>query len=384
MKVITIGIIGTGFSAKAHIEAIRRIPYLQVVAIAASSLERAEEFAKEYGIPKAYGNESELIQDNEVMAVHNCTPNYMHYTINREVLLAGKHILSEKPLGISGEQTKELTRLAENSTGVNGVAFNYRHFPLIAEIKHQLHKQTYGKVNLVYGGFLQDWLLNNTDYNWRLEPKYNGASRALADIGSHWCDTVQYVLGKKIVKVFADLKVVHPIRLKPYEKASPIDIHSETLYEEIPMETEDYGSVLVHFEGGIQGVFTISQVSAGRKNKLFFEIAADKGTLAWNQEQPNSLWIGRRDQANHELFSDPRLLTESAAALSHYPGGHQEGWPDALKNMLIDFYSAIRNRTANESTYSRSFANFEEGDQIMKVMDAILESHRTEQWVKIE
>lgn len=384
MRVITIGIIGTGFSAKAHIEAIRRIPNLQVVAIAASSLEKAKEVAKEYGIPKAYGHASELIQDSEVIAVHNCTPNYLHYEINHEVLMAGKHILSEKPLGMSSEQTKALAQLAQTSAGVSGVAFNYRHYPLIAEIKHHLSMQTYGKVNLVYGGFLQDWLLRNTDYNWRLEPKYNGASRALADIGSHWCDTVQYILGKRIVKVFADLKTVHAKRLKQKEKANLSETYSDASYEEIPMETEDYGSVLVHFEDGIQGVFTISQVSAGRKNKLFFEIAAEEGTLAWNQEQPHSLWIGRRDQANQELFADPRLLNESAAALAHYPGGHQEGWPDALKNMLIDFYSTIRNKSVNEPSYTRSFADFEEGHQNMRIIDAILESHRTEQWVKID
>ncbi|MDR6549004.1 Gfo/Idh/MocA family oxidoreductase [Paenibacillus qinlingensis] len=384
MKVIHIGIIGTGFSAKAHIEAIRRIPYLHVIAVAGSSLEKAQQIASEYGIPKAYGNESELIQDNEVMAIHNCTPNYMHYAINREVLLAGKHILSEKPLGMSSEQTEELAQLAKDYKGVNGVAFNYRHYPLIAEIKHQLRMSAYGKVNLVYGGFLQDWLLHQTDYNWRLEPKYNGASRAIADIGSHWCDTVQYVLGKKIVRVFADLKVVHPIRRKSIEKAYTGAIGSEPVYEEIPMETEDYGSVLVHFEDGIQGVFTISQVSAGRKNKLFFEIAADKRSLAWNQEKPNSLWIGHRDRANQELLSDPRLLSDSAAVLSHYPGGHHEGWPDALKNMLIDFYTSIRDKEANESTEVRSFADFKNGHQVMKVVDAILESHQTQRWVIIK
>jgi predicted dehydrogenase len=383
MKVINIGIVGTGFSAKAHMEAIRRIPYLRVAAVAASSLEKAQQIAEEYGIPKAYGDASELIQDKDITAVHNCTPNYLHYAINREVLLAGKHILSEKPLGLSSNETKELALLAQKSRGVSGVAFNYRHFPLIVEVKHRISKRTYGNVNLVYGGFLQDWLLHRTDYNWRLEPEYNGASRALADIGSHWCDTVQYVLGKKIVKVFADLKIVHPTRLKPPEIVGMLKGPSDPEYEEIAMRTEDYGSVLVHFEDGIQGVFTISQVSAGRKNKLFFEIAADQGSLAWNQENPHSLWIGQRDQANDELSSDPRLLCESASELSHYPGGHQEGWPDALKNMLIDFYSVVRNPGLKTTTTARSFANFDDGNQIMNVIEAILESHLKQQWVKI-
>lgn len=384
MKLIQVGIIGTGFSARAHIEAIGRIPYVQVIAVAASTLEKAQQVAFEYGIPKAYGHASELIQDNDVMAVHNCTPNYLHHAINREVMLAGKHIFSEKPLGLSSEETKELTQLARQSNCVNGVAFNYRHYPLIAEIKHQLQVSSYGRVNLVYGGFLQDWLLHETDYNWRLEPAFNGASRALADIGSHWCDTVQYVLGRKIVKVFADLKVVHQNRLKPMAKANASEMLGEVMYEEIPMQTEDYGSVLVHFEGGIQGVFTISQVSAGRKNKLFFEIAADRGSMAWNQEASNSLWIGQRDQANQELSADPRLLSKSAAELSHYPGGHQEGWPDALKNMLIDYYSAIRKKEANASSERRSFADFEDGHGVMKVIDAILESHRMQRWVNIQ
>lgn len=384
MKKTKVGIIGTGFSALAHLEAIRRIPSLEVVAIGASSKDKAEQIAKEYGISRAYGDAFSLIHDSQVEAIHNCTPNFLHDSINREALLAGKHILSEKPLGMNSEQTREIAELAGNSSCVNGVAFNYRHYPLIAETKHRITNGSYGKVHLVYGGFLQDWMLYNTDYNWRLNPEQNGALRAIADIGSHWCDTVQHVLGKNIVEVFADLKTVHPIRMKPKAKTSAFEANEEAEYEEIPVNTEDYGSVLVHFEDGIHGVFTISQVSAGRKNKLFFEIAAEKGTLAWNQEEPNLLWIGQRDEENKELVRDPNLLSGKAAAVTHYPGGHQEGWPDALKNLMIDFYSCVTHENNEKGlASSSSFATFQDGYQMMLLMEAILESHHTKKWVVV-
>jgi predicted dehydrogenase len=384
MDKVKVGIIGTGFSAMSHLEGLRRVSHIEVVAIASGSKEKAQQKAAEFAIPKAYGDAYELIHDPEVEVIHNCTPNHLHYSINREVLLAGKHLLSEKPLAMNSAESRELSELAKKSQSVSGVCFNYRHYPLVAQAKGAIANNEYGRVHLVYGGYIQDWLLYDTDYNWRLDPERNGTSRAIADIGSHWCDTVQYVLGRKIVEVFADLKTVHPVRLKPKDQVSTFTSSQNEGREEIKITTEDYGSVLVHFEDGIHGVFTVSQVSAGRKNKLHFEIAAEKASLAWDQEKPNQLWIGKRDEPNGELLRDPSLLSSYAASLAHYPGGHEEGWPDGLKNLFIDFYGSVkRSKKGIKNENPSSFASIEDGHRIMRLIEAILESHRTKKWVRL-
>lgn len=385
MEKVRAGIIGTGFSAASHIEALRRLNHVEVVAIASSSKEKAEEKAKQFGIPKAYGDFNALIADPEVEIIHNCTPNNLHFPINKAVLEAGKHLLAEKPLAMNSAESHELQQLAEKSDAVSGVCFNYRHYPMVAQAREMAAGQ-FGKVNLVYGGYVQDWLLYDTDYNWRLEPQQNGASRAIADIGSHWCDTVQHVLGKKIVEVFADLKTVHPVRRKPKDQIGTFATSQGAARVDVPIDTEDYGSVLVHFEDGIHGIFTVSQVSAGRKNRLYFEVAAQKATLAWDQEEPNKLWIGKRDEPDTELVRDPSLLSPQAARLAHYPGGHQEGWPDGLKNLLLDFYGAVSRKKSGRQQHSgetSSFATFQDGHRIMQIIDAILESHHTQKWVRI-
>ncbi len=385
---IKVGIIGTGFSARSHLEALRRLNQVEVVAIASSHQERAEQVAKEFGIPKAYGDARQLIHDPEVEAVHNCTPNHLHFPLNREVLEAGKHLLSEKPLALNSRESRQLMEWAQKSEGVSGVCFNYRHYPMVAEARAAIAGGECGEVYLVQGGYLQDWLLYNTDYNWRLDPEQSGSTRAVADIGSHWCDTVQHVLGRRIVEVFADLKTVHPVRYKPKGPVTTFAKSEDGDREEVPIHTEDCGIVMVHFEGGIQGVFTVSQVSAGRKNRLYFEISAEKASLAWDQEEPNRLWIGKRDEANRELLRDPSILSKPAASMAHYPGGHQEGWPDGLKNLLIDFYKEVRRkkegRASEEGGRSPSFATFEDGHRIMVLIDAILESHRTKRWVEVK
>jgi predicted dehydrogenase len=372
MKKIKVGIIGTGFSAGAHIEALKRIAVVEIVGVAGSSFEKAKETTEKYGIPKPFLNADELINDSEIEVVHNCTPNHIHFSINKMVLLKSKHLLSEKPLGMNSEESRELSELAKSVNVISGVCFNYRHYPLVIQMKEMIERNELGNIHLVYGGYLQDWLLYNTDYNWRLNPEQNGKSRAIADIGSHWCDTVQFVTGKKIVEVFADLKTVHPIRKK--------SLSSTDVEEQVEVQTEDYGSVLVHFEGGTTGVFTVSQVSSGRKNKMFFEIASEKGSVSWDQEQANKLWIGNRDKPNQELLKDPALLYPTASEYAHYPGGHNEGWPDGLKNLFLDFYSSIQSESKRKQS---NFASLEDGHRIMKIVDAILESHEKKCWVSI-
>ncbi|PLR78475.1 dehydrogenase [Bacillus sp. V3-13] len=384
MEKIKVGVIGTGFIGPTHIEAIRRLGFVEVLGLADSSQQASEKKARELGIQKAYKDYREMLEDPEIQAVHNCTPNHLHFEINKEIIKAGKHIVSEKPLAMDSRESAELLNLAKEHGVVHGVNFNYRQFASVQNLREKIANGDLGKVNLVYGSYLQDWLLYETDYNWRLAPDAGGKSRAIADIGSHWCDTVQYVTGKRIVEVFADLATVIPFRKKPGETAATFGSsgsQSES-YEEVAINTEDYASVLLRFEDGSRGVFTVSQVSAGRKNRLSFEIAGSKSAAFWNQEEPEKLWIGHREKPNEILLADAALFEPGAKEAIHHPGGHNEGWPDALKNMMKNFYSFIRDGKDPENAKT-NFATFEDGHISMCITDAILESSKNQKWVKV-
>jgi predicted dehydrogenase len=385
MEKVKVGIIGTGFIGPTHIEAIRRLGFVEIVGLAESSQEAAEKKAAELGIPKAYGDYRDMLRDSEIHVVHNCTPNHLHFSINKEIILAGKHVLSEKPLAMSSKESAELLALAKKHGVVHGVNFNYRQFPIVKQLATMIKHEELGKVNVVHGSYLQDWLLFEIDFNWRLAPEVGGKSRAVADIGSHWCDTVQYVTGKRIVEVFADLATVIPVRKKPASHVATFGAQKvqEEMYEDVPIKTEDYASVLVRFDDGTRGVFTVSQVSAGRKNRLSFEINGSKSSAYWNQEEPEKLWIGHRDKPNEILLADPALFAQEARSSIHHPGGHNEGWPDALKNMMLHFYTFIR-EGKDPLRDTPNFATFEDGHISMCITDAILESHEQQKWVKIQ
>lgn len=385
MEKIKVGIIGTGFIGPTHIEAIRRLGFVEVVGLAETSQETAEKKAVELGIPKAYGDYREMLKVSEIQVVHNCTPNHLHFAINKEIILAGKHVVSEKPLAMNSKESAELLELAEKHDVIHAVNFNYRQHASIQNLQAKITNGDLGKVNLVLGSYLQDWLLYETDYNWRLAPEVGGKSRAVADIGSHWCDTVQFVTGKKIVEVFADLATVIPVRKKPTGNVATFGSKNkeDMEYEDVLINTEDYASVLVRFEDGSRGVFTVSQVSAGRKNRLSFEINGSHSSVFWNQEEPEKLWIGHRDKANELLLADPTLFTAEARSAIHHPGGHNEGWPDALKNMMLNFYSFVREGKSLK-TDKHKFATFVDGHISMCITDAILESHQLQKWVKVQ
>jgi predicted dehydrogenase len=383
MNTIKVGIIGTGFIGPTHIEAMRRLGFVEIVGLAGSSRESAERKAKELCIPRVYSNYKEMLADPDIQVIHNCTPNALHFSINKDIISSGKHVLSEKPLATSAEESKELLDLARQHKIVHGVNFNYRQYPIVQQLRSMISNDELGKVNLIHGSYLQDWLLYETDYNWRLAPEVGGRSRAVADIGSHWCDTVQHVTGKKIVKVFADLATVIPVRKKvkghavTYGKADP-----SMEFEDVSINTEDYATVLLQFDDGARGAFTVSQVSAGRKNRLSFEVNGGKGSAYWNQEEPEKLWLGHRDKANELLLSDPSLFNTDAKPFVHHPGGHNEGWPDALKNMMLQFYSFIA-QGKDPLKDKATFATFEDGHFSMCITDAILQSHETGSWIAV-
>ncbi len=386
MKTIKVAVIGTGFIGPAHVEALRRVNGVEVIALASNDPERARSVAQHYSIPRYYDTWEACVRDPEVDVVHNCTPNNLHYDINRAVLESGKHIVSEKPLTLTSEESADLVDRARHSGVVHAINFNYRFYPLIQHARAVVAAGDIGEIYLVHGHYLQDWLYYDTDYNWRLESRLSGASRAVADIGSHWCDLVQFISGLEIREVFAELFTVHKKRKRPARTVETFkgkESDGGGSVEEIPIDTEDAGTVLLRFSNGAHGVCTVSQVSAGRKNREWFEIDGSKQALSWNQEEPNSLWVGHREKSNEILIKDPSLLTDAARKYAHYPGGHPEGYPDGLKNLFMNVYEFIR-EGKDPIGDKPDFPTFEDGHWENLITEAVLKSNRTKQWIGIE
>lgn len=380
---IQVGIIGTGFIGPAHIEALRRVGDIEVVALCDSDLAQAQRKAQQLNVAHAYGQVEALLAHPGLQVVHNCTPNHLHAEINRQVLRAGLHLFSEKPLCMLPDEARELVSLAENAGVVHGVSFVYRQFAMVQQAASMVREGQVGRLFSAHGSYLQDWMLWQTDYNWRVESALGGASRAVADIGSHWCDTVQFMTGKRITEVMADLSIVWPTRQAAVAgEATFSQTEKDRQYEARQVDTEDMGSVLFRFEDGSKGCFTVSQVSAGRKNRLAVELNGSQCSLAWDQEVPQRLWIGQRAQPNQLLSDDPGLMQNDVAASAHFPGGHIEGWPDAFKNMMLSFYQAVRAGRMPEAEHRR-FASFYEGADVMYIIDAILQSHQQQRWVRV-
>ena len=303
MDKIKVGIIGTGFIGPVHVEAVRRQPDTEVVALSEINAELARKKADELGIEKAYGDYKELLADKEIDVIHICTPNHLHYEIAKEAVLAGKHVVCEKPLAMNTTEGKELTELAKKNHVICAMHLNCRAYPLIQQVKEMVARGDLGTIFAVNGSYQQDWLFKETDYSWRLEKQFSGESRAIADIGTHWFDTIETVTGLKTEKVCADFATFYKTRKKPLK---PVETYSgKTLepsdYEDVPIDTEDYATVLIKFNNGAHGSFTVNQVAAGRKNRLYFEIYGSKCAVAFDSEEPNQLWIGNRD-GNNEIM----------------------------------------------------------------------------------
>ena len=380
MKKVNAGIIGTGFIGPAHVEAVRRLGFVDVIALAEKGDELAEQKAEQLSIPKAYGNYHDLLADPDVQVVHNCTPNHMHFKINKDIMAAGKHVISEKPLAMTSKESKKLVEIAKKIGVVNAIDFNYRYYPLVQQARLMCRKKDVGRVYAVHGSYLQDWLYLASDWNWRLIPELSGESRAVADVGSHWCDLVQFITGLKIVKVFADLVTIHPVRKKPKVEVETYagKVLKPKDLEDYPIHTEDYATVLVEFDSGAHGTFTVNQCAAGRKNRLYYEIDGSKCALAWDQERPNELWVGRRDGPNQTIMKDPSLLYEEAREYAHFPGGHNEGYPDGPKNLFRNVYGYISGQHRK-----KNFSTFEDGHNEIAICDAVLKSAKQKKWVEV-
>jgi predicted dehydrogenase len=372
-------VIGLGFVGIAHLEALRRIG-VPVRGMLGSSRERSEEVRDALGLERAYASLDELAADSNVSVVHICTPNHLHFEQASRMLRAGKHVLCEKPLAMDSRESEMLVKLVKECGRVGGVAYNLRYYPLCQEAKAAVEIGTIGQPRLVHGSFLQDWLLFPSDWNWRLDPKLGGELRTVSDIGTHWLDLMMWITGSKVTEVCADLATVVPVRHRPRGRVETFQKVANVEYDEIPITTDDYASVLLHFENDLRGVMTVSQVSAGRKARLWFEIDGTKGSLAWNSESPNTLWIGRRDAACAELPKDPALLSPAARGYAAYPGGHAEGYPDTFVQLFREFYKYL---DAGDFVAPQPFPTFVNGNHELILCEAIAKSAQDRAWLEV-
>jgi len=312
MKRIGMGIVGVGFVGPHHIDAVRRLGYVDVVAVADMNEKLAREEADSLHVEKAYGNYEALLDDPAIQVVHNATPNYLHYPVNAAAIAKGKHVVCDKPLAMTAAEAKKLVDQATKAGVVHAVTFGYRGNPLVQQARHAIARGDIGKPQFMHGYYLQDWLLKDTDYSWRLDPEKGGTSSALGDIGSHWCDLVQHVVGQRIVEVLADFTTVIDTRQKPATTTEAFAGAADAAREPFAVRSEDLASILVRFDGGAKGSLSVGQVCAGHKNDLWIELNAAEASIRWRQEQQNELWIGRRDSANEVLAKDPSLMAPAA------------------------------------------------------------------------
>ena len=379
MRTLGAAVIGTGFIGPVHVEAIRRLGH-RVVGILGSTPEKSWTAAGAMHVPCGYASLDELLADTLVDVVHVASPNRDHFAQTKRVLEAGKHVICEKPLAMTTAETAELVALAERVGVVAAVNYNVRFYPLVQDLRARVRAGELGDVFHVCGSYLQDWLLYDTDFNWRVLAENGGPLRAVADIGTHWLDTVGFVTGLEVEAVFADLRTVHPTRQRPTGGSGTFTGSVGGVRETVPVniDTEDCGSVLIRFRGGARGTLTVSQVAAGRKNQLRFDVAGSKAAFAWDSEEPNTLHVGYRGRANEAVSRDPALLHPDAQRFSDYPGGHAEGFPDTFKQLYKAVYAAILGDTS-----APLYATFADGHREVQLCEAILASHRAEQWVTV-
>jgi predicted dehydrogenase len=370
------GVVGTGFIGAVHVDALRRLG-VEVAGIVGSSPERAR--AKL--LAPVVDSYERLLADETVDVVHLTTPNHLHYPQVKQALEAGKHIVCEKPLALTSEQSAELVDLAARNGVVHCTNFNIRFYPQVEQARALVADGAVGAVWDVHGGYLQDWLLLPTDWNWRLEPEKGGELRAVADIGSHWLDLVQFVLGAKVESLLADLATTIPVRRRPAGEIETFAAAEDVDREDAPMATEDLAHILVRFAGGARGSLVVSQVSAGRRNSLRFEVDGSTGALAWDSERNEELWLGHRGKPNELLLRDPSLFAPQAAPRTRLPAGHAEGFADTFKELYRAVYEAV---AAGRPPEQPDYPTFADGHWENVLGDAVALSNRERRWVEVD
>ncbi len=373
MKNIGMGLVGPGFVAAHHIDAVRRLGDVDVIAIAGSSQESTERKAREYKVDHAYGDYHALIADPDVHVIHNTTPNYLHLPITLAALEAGKHVISDKPLAMNSEEGRRLRDAAVAARVAHVVTFNYRGNPLVQQARGMVARGETGPVGFVHGHYLQDWMTDPNIYSWRSDPAKGGVSSALADIGSHWCDLAEHMSGSRITSVLADLTTIVPVRYSSGASADAFSTGGLDKHVEMHTQSEDLASVLLRFENGARGCFSVGQVLPGHKNDLELELNGRACSLKWKQEEQNQLWIGHHNKPNASMAKDPSLVSLDARRYTHLPGGHQEAWSDAFFNVIRDAYDWIR-AGAEPRRKPEMLPTFEDGYRSTCVIEAMLRS----------
>ena len=379
MKKLKVGVIGIGFVGAAHIEALRRLGYVDVVAVAHRSGGKAK--AEEYFVPNGYDDYREMIDKEELDAVHICTPNNTHHEMAMYAMKKGIAVLLEKPATMTVAEAEELHAYAKEHKIVNCLNHNLRMNTQVQQMRAMVKNGEVGEVFSITGGYIQDWLFFDSDWSWRLVPELSGTTRAFSDIGTHWIDMVEHITGLKAVEVLAEFGNMHPVRKKPTKPVASfagMALRPED-YEEAKIETEDWCSILFRFDNGAVGSMNASQVTAGRKNQQIISITGTKCSLHWENEDSQELWIGRRETFNQKATKDPSTLSEEARSVTGYPGGHVEGYPDTMKAQFDKFYRALM---AND-TSKQDFADFEDGVREMILCDKVYESAQKRAWVQI-
>jgi predicted dehydrogenase len=384
MKPIRTAIFGTGFMGRVHLEGVRRVESIEVGAIVGRTAESARRLGAGFSIPTLATDYREVLRDPTIDAVHICTPNAQHFSMAKDALLAGKHVLCEKPLATSVEEGEELVSLAARQGLRNCVCHNLRYYPMVQQMRAMREAGDLGEILVVQGTYSQDWLLYDTDWNWRVETKAGGPSRCMADIGSHWFDMAEHITGLRVKSLCADLQTFHPTRKQPKHS---IETFANKLlgpedYVETPVDTEDFGAVIFRMDGRMgtrtRGSMTASQVSAGRKNRLSIEIYGTRSSVAWDQERPDELWAGHRDAGNQIFIKDPSLLKPAARAFADLPGGHSEGYDDTFKQVFRRFYASI-----GAPNSAPEYPQFVDGLRQLTILNSEIESNRSRGWVDV-
>ena len=377
---VNAAVIGTGMIGVAHVEALRRLG-VHVSGVVGSSPERAREKAEAANLPAVYDSLEACLADRDLDVVHVASPNHLHLDQALAVLDAGKHVVCEKPLGLDSGETSRLVEAADATGVVNAVCFNIRFYPLAHHMAAMVATGDIGEPRFIHGAYLQDWLLRETDWNWRLESEKAGSLRAVADIGSHWLDLVRFISGRRVEEVMAELHTFVATRSHPegsVESFAAVADDAELVTEE--MSSDDAASIMLRFEGGARGLVTVSQVAPGRKNRVVVEVDGSDSALAWTSEDPDRLWIGHRGRPNEELARDPGAMAPAAARLASFPAGHVEGFPDTFRGLFSRVYAAVE---AGGPPTDPDYPTFADGHDAVCVTEAVAASSETGRWTPV-
>jgi predicted dehydrogenase len=375
---LRVAIAGTGFIGAVHARSAQRVG-ARLIGVAASSPERSAAAATALGAERSFDSAEELVESDDVDVVHICTPNYLHVELAERALAAGKHVICEKPLALDAESAHRVAEAAAAAPGTSTIPFVYRYYPTVREARERVRAGATGSLRLMHGTYLQDWLLSAEDDNWRVSESAGGPSRAFADIGSHWCDLVEFVSGHRISRLVAQTMTAHPERREAAHRPA-FGRDGEGAGAAGPMrkvETEDVAVVQFETDRGAIGSTVVSQVSPGRKNRLWLELDGERESLVFDQENPETLWCGRREAATI-VTRDPALLSPPAARLATLPGGHPQGYGDCFDAFVADAYAAILSGEAVDG-----LPGFVDGLRAAEVTDAVLRSAAEGEWVDV-